>query len=162
MALAACCKSLEGEIELTPVRDAGQREAKRGWFIALGEKIAEREKVAERFRHLLAFNKEMLGVQPVTRKRLAGGGFALRNFVFVMWECQVDSAGVNIERLAKIFHGHGGAFDVPAGTAGTDRSLPEMLARLRRFPEREVAGAFFFVTIVIHARAGLDTADVDL
>src|SRR5438552_2193602 len=79
-----------------------------------------------------------------------------------MREGQINSAGVNVQGVAQIFHGHRGALDVPAGAAGTDRSLPEMLAGLGRFPEREVARAFFLIAIVIDARAGLDAAYVDL
>jgi hypothetical protein len=47
---------------------------------------------------------------------------------------KVDASGVNIERFTEVFHGHGGAFDVPARPAGADRSLPETFARLGRFP----------------------------
>jgi hypothetical protein len=75
---------------------------------------------------------------------------------------QVDAAGVNVQRLAEILHGHGGAFDVPAGAAGPDGSFPEMLAGLGRFPEREVARALFFVAVVVDAGAGLDAGQVDL
>ena len=104
----------------------------------------------------------MLGVQPVAREVLAGGGFALGDFVFVMREGQVDAAGVNVQRFAQIFHGHGGAFDVPAGAAGTDRVSQKCSPGFGRFPEREVAGAFLLVAIVVHARAGLDAADVNV
>src|SRR4029077_17169099 len=37
-----------------------------------------------------------------------------------------------------------------------------MLAGLGRFPEREVASAFFLIAIVVYASASLDAADVDL
>src|SRR5712691_3412154 len=103
----------------------------------------------------------MLGVQPVADEMLAGGGFALRDFVFMVRESEVDAAGVNIERFAQIFHGHGGALDVPAGAAAADGRVPEMLAGLGSFPEREIAGAFFFVAVVVDAGAGLNAADVD-
>ena len=42
------------------------------------------------------------------------------------------------------------------------RRFPEMLAGLGRFPESEIARAFFFVAVHVHARAGLDAGDVDL
>src|SRR5689334_24521722 len=110
--------------------------------------------------HFLAFHQQMLGVQPIAREGLARGGFTLRNFVFVMRKREIDAASVNIQRFAEIFHGHGGALDVPAGAAGADSSFPEMLAGLRRFPEGKIARAFFFVAVVIHARACLNSRQI--
>src|SRR5215470_10349044 len=104
----------------------------------------------------------MLRVEPVAHEWLAGGGFALRDLIFVMGERQVDATGVNVQSLAKKFHGHRGALDVPAWAARADRSFPEMLARFRRFPERKIAGTFFFVAVDIDARTGLNAADIDL
>ena len=54
--------------------------------------------------------------------------------VYVPRKGEVNAAGVNIQRVAQIFHGHGGAFDVPAGTPRPDARFPEMFARLGRFP----------------------------
>src|SRR5580704_9151678 len=104
----------------------------------------------------------MLRVQPVTDKRLAGGSFALRNFVFVMRKSQVDSAGVDVDGFSQKLHGHCGTFDVPARASRTDRGFPEMLAGLRRFPQRKIARTLFFVAIVVHARACLDSTEVNL
>src|SRR5437667_12760719 len=103
----------------------------------------------------------MLGVEPVARERLARGGFALGNFVLVMREGEVDAAGVNVECFAEIFHGHGRALDVPATTAGADGGFPEMVAVLRRFPERKVSRTFSFVAVVVDARAGLNAGEID-
>src|SRR5712671_1587925 len=103
----------------------------------------------------------MLSVQPVADEVFAGGGFALRDFVFVMREGEIDAAGVDVDGFAEIFHGHGGAFDVPAGTSAADRRVPEMLAGLGRFPEGEIAGALFFVAVVVDAGAGLDSGEID-
>src|SRR4029077_14824868 len=103
----------------------------------------------------------MFGVQPIPRKWFAGGAFTLRDFVFVMRKREVDSAGVDIERFSKIFHGHGGTFDVPAGAARADLRFPEVLARLWRLPESKVAGAFFFVAVVVNARTGLNTGQIN-
>jgi hypothetical protein len=69
---------------------------------------------------------------------------------------------VNVQRFAEIFHGHGGTLDVPAGAAGTDGRFPKMFAGLGRFPEREIACAFFFVAVVVDAGAGLNAGQVDL
>src|SRR6267143_5677780 len=104
----------------------------------------------------------MLGMQPVPRERLAGRALALRNFVLVMRKCQVDSAGVDIQRLAEVLHGHGGTLNVPAGTPAPNRRLPEMLTWFRRFPQRKIPRALFVVTIVVDARARLDAGQIDL
>src|SRR5260221_459719 len=103
----------------------------------------------------------MLGVQPVADEMFAGSGFALRDFVFVMREGEVDAAGVDVDGFPEIFHGHGGAFDVPAGTSATDGRVPEMLAGFGGFPERKIAGAFLFVAVVVDAGAGLDAGEID-
>src|SRR6267154_2289550 len=50
---------------------------------------------------------------------------------------------------------------MPAGAAAADGRLPGMLAGLGRFPEREIAGAFLFVAIVVDARAGLNAAEIN-
>src|SRR5437660_10664040 len=96
----------------------------------------------------------MLGVEPVARERLARGGFALGNFVLVMREGEVDAAGVNVDCFAEIFHGHGRALDVPARTAWADGGFPEVVAGLRRRPERNLSRNFFCVARVVEERAG--------
>ncbi len=104
----------------------------------------------------------MLRVHPVVHEFLPGGRFALRDFVFVMGERKVDATGVNVQRFAQIFHGHRGAFDMPAGAACPNRGLPEMFAGFWRFPQREIACAFFFVAIVVDASIHLHAAEIDL
>ena len=79
----------------------------------------------------------------------------------MMRESEVDAAGVDIECFTKIFHGHGGTFDVPAGTARTDFCFPKVFAGLWRFPKSKVARAFLFVSVVVHTRAGLNTGQID-
>ena len=103
----------------------------------------------------------MLGVQPVANERFSSRRLALGNFVFVMRKGQVDAAGVNVQRLAQIFHGHRGTFNVPAGAAGAERRFPEMLSRLGGLPQRKIPRAFFFVAIVVHPRAVLNSAHID-
>ena len=101
-------------------------------------------------------------MQPVTHEWFPRCGFALRNFVFVVREGEIDAAGVNIDGFAQEFHGHRGAFDVPARAARPNGRFPEMFARLWRLPQSEIPGAFFFVAIVVHPRARLDSAQVNL
>src|SRR5690348_12167879 len=154
-------QTVEGEIQLPAIRNAGERETQSGRLMPFGEQIEESEEIAEGLGHLLAFDQKVLGGKPVADERLGGGAFALGNFIFVMRKGEVDSAGVDVDGVAEILHGHGGAFDVPAGAAGTDFGFPEMLAGFGSFPEGEVAGAFFFVTIVVDASAGLDATEID-
>ena len=79
-------------------------------------------------------------VHPVFGERLAGGAFALGEFVFVMREQQVHPAAVDVEGFAEVFHAHGRALDVPAGPALAPGRIPHRLAGLGGFPEGEVGG----------------------
>ena len=67
-------------------------------------------------------------------RTVAGGGFALGDFVFVMRKREVDAAGVDVQRVAQILHGHGGALDVPARSAGTDGVSQKCSPGFGRFP----------------------------
>ena len=131
-------------------------------FSPLAKRSRSVKKLPQRFGHLFAVNDQMFGVQPEFHEGLAGGRFALRDFVFVVREGEVHAAGVNVQRVAQIFHGHGGTFDMPAGAAGADARLPEMFAGLGGFPQREIAGVVLLVSVGIHARAGFDAAQIDL
>src|SRR5689334_25173533 len=107
----------------------------------------------------------MLEVNPVANKLFARRAFTLRDLILVMREDEIDAACVNVERLTKILHRHRRAFDMPAGTAATDRSVPRRLALVGWiFPEREVARVFLLVLVSVDsiARAGDVTREVDL
>src|ERR1035437_1562622 len=101
--------------------------------MSFGEEIAQGVEVAERLRHLLPFDNQVFRVQPSTSKRFSRRGFTLCDFVLVVWKCQVHATRMDVERVAKVFHGHRRALDMPAGTAWSDARLPEMLAGLWRF-----------------------------
>ncbi len=154
-------QTIEREVELLAVRNTGQSKPESRRLVTLRKQITEREEIPLRLRHLLAFDKQMLGVQPVPRERLARRTLALRNFVFVVRKCQVDSTGVNIQCLAEIFHGHRGTLNVPAGSPRAERCVPEMLPRFRRFPQRKIPRTLFFVAIVVDARARLNARQID-
>ena len=100
-------------------------------------------------------------MEPVAHERFSGGRFGFGNFIFVMRKGQIHAAAVNVQRVAQILQRHGGALDVPAGTPRSDRRLPEMLAGLGRFPQREVARIVLVVAIHVHARAGLHPGHVN-
>src|ERR1700754_4998572 len=95
----------------------------------------------------------------VARKGLATGGFRLRDLVLVVREHEVFSAGVEVEAVTEDFRSHGGALDVPAGAAWTERRFPELLARFRSLPQREVAGGIFFILVDIDASAVFNTVE---
>src|ERR1051326_6354747 len=105
------------------------------------QKVADGDEVAERLRHLLAFDLQKAVVHPEIRHyRRMEGAARLRDLVFEMGEDEVDAAAVDIKNFAEIFPRHRRAFDVPAGTAGhsdAGRRRPGRLARLRRFPQHE-------------------------
>ena len=101
-------------------------------------------------------------MHPVAREGFAGGGFRLRDLVFVMREHEVFAAGVEVEGFAEVLHGHGGALDVPAGAAVAERGVPCVLAGLGGLPDGEVAGGVLLVLVDIDARAGVDAVEVFL
>src|SRR5713101_4385373 len=79
-------EAVEREIKLAAIGNTGEGKAQSRGLIALGKKIAEGEEIAEGLGHFLAFDEKMLGVEPVADEGFAGGGFALRDFVFVVRE----------------------------------------------------------------------------
>lgn len=96
-------------------------------------------------------------MHPVARELAVGRAAALGDFVFVMGEDEVNAATVEIEGFAKIFKRHGGAFEVPAGSARTPGAFPLVVAvfGFPSFPEGEVGNGVFAVFVtVVGARGG--------
>ncbi len=153
-------QSVEGEIQLLAIRHRGQQVPDGFRLIALGQHIAQGEIVPQRFRHLLAFHHQKLGVQPEARKRFAGERFRLGNLVLVVRKHQVNPSGVNVQRFAQILDCHHGTFNVPARTARTDPGVPRLLAFLGRLPQSEIACVVLFVLVHIHASAGDVAAEI--
>ena len=92
---------------------------------ALGEQVADGEEVAERLRHLLAFDLQHLVVQPDAGEVAVGvGAGGLGDLVLVVGELEVDAAAVDVEAFAEDLPRHGRAFDVPAGAAPAPRAVP--------------------------------------
>ena len=115
--------------------------------------VAQGVEVAERLGHLLAFDQQEARVHPEVRELLAGERLRLRDFVFVVRKDEVFAAEMDVEALAQVLHAHGGALDVPAGTAGTDLGVPALLAGFGSLPQGEVAGIVFVVFVDVDARA---------
>src|SRR5260370_9944645 len=99
-------------------------------------------------------------MQPIAGERLGGNSLRLRDLIFVMRENQVKAAGVYVKRFAQVLHGHHGALNVPARTAGPDGALPERLTVLGRLPQNEIAGVGLVVFIGVNARAYSNTAEI--
>jgi len=153
-------EAVEGEVQRLTIGHAGEQVANYFGLITAADQIAQGEKIAERFGHLLAFHHEERRMHPEAGEGLAGERFGLRDFVFVMREDQVDAAGVDIERGAQVLNGHHGAFDVPAGAARTDRRIPTEFAFLGRLPQGEIARVGLIVFVDVDAGAGQVAAEI--
>ena len=76
----------------------------------------------------------------------------------------VGTAAVNIEGRAIVLHGHGGAFNVPAGETNAPRAVPfhgALLVLRAELPQSEVGGVLLFAHVdaatlaqVFHVEAG--------
>ena len=94
-------------------------------------------------------------MNPKRGQRLAIGGFALGNFIFVMRKNVVHTAGVNVETGAEIFLAHGRAFDMPAGASAPPGRIPSHVSILfiPRLPKSEISDIFLIVFIGVDAYA---------
>src|SRR6185295_14765825 len=102
-------------------------------------------------------------VHPVFRLRLAVAAFALRDFVLVMREDEIEPPAVNIKRLTENPPAHGGAFDVPAGASLSPRAIPRRLAGLGAFPQGKIGGRSFALGHAApFALQGVDVAAAEL
>src|SRR5258706_10962371 len=78
----------------------------------------------------------------------------------MMWKDQIFAAGMQVEGLAQIFHGHRRALDMPSRAPRTDLRLPKCFARLGRLPQREVARLFFVESVGVNARTVFDGGQI--
>ncbi len=79
--------------------------------------------------------------------------FALRDFVFMVGELQVDATGVDVDGVAQVRLGHRRAFDVPAGAPVAPGGIPTRQVAGRRLPQHEIA-RIALVRRHFHARTG--------
>ena len=127
--------------------------------IAIGvRRLTDREEVAEGLGHLLVVNVDKAVVQPVVDELAAVRRLGLGDLILVVREGEVAAAAVNIDGFAEIAIGHGGALDVPAGSALSPRGIPVGLAGLGGLPESEVERVFLDI-VDVDARAGLQIVD---
>ncbi len=129
--------ALLGEVERVAVVRAEQVEAHGVGLVAL-DQLADRQRIAQRLRHLLGAEVEQPIVHPAPHEGLAGRALRLGDLALVVREDQVLAAPVQVERLAQVLDGHGRALDVPAGPTRSPRARPRRLAGLGALPEGEV------------------------
>src|SRR5262245_18660395 len=97
---------------------------------SLAEHFAHRNKIALGFGHLAAADRQHAVVQPVPRERVAAVGTdALGNLVLMVREDQIETAAMDVERLAEFSIAHRGAFDMPTRAAATPRAVPARYVR---------------------------------
>jgi len=106
------------------------------------QQFMNRHEIAQRLRHLLAFDLKKAVVHPEIRHhRRMEHATRLGDFVFVVREDKIDAAAVDVEHFAEIFPRHRRALDVPAGAAGRGDAggrWPGGLARRGGFPQDEI------------------------
>ena len=67
------------------------------------KKLMNRHEIAERLRHLLAFDLQEAIMHPVIRHhRRVEGAARLGDFVLVVRENEIDAAAVDVERFAEM------------------------------------------------------------
>ncbi len=140
---------------------AEQQQPQRFRFMAL-EDFVDDDLVAQTLGHLLQFARvgiadlvfDLAGlradphqaiVHPVTGEWLPRIRFRLRQLVLVVWKREVESAAVNVQRLAEESHTHGRAFNVPARPARSPGTVPFRLTRLGCLPQGKIPGITFLV-----------------
>src|SRR5687768_15907238 len=81
---------------------------------ALFKDFTNRKEIAQGFRHLLLIDPDKAVMDPVARQWLTGGATRLRNFILMVRKNQIFPSSMNVECRTKVFHCHGGTFDVPS------------------------------------------------
>ena len=92
-------------------------------------------------------------VHPIPCERFSRAAFRLGQFVLVMRKHQVETAAVNVDRIAEDLLRHRGTFDVPARPARSPRAVPRRLAGLGALPQGEVGG-MMLAAVSLRARPG--------
>jgi hypothetical protein len=112
--------------------------------------------IAERFGHLLIVHLEKLAMHPALHEKLARGRLGLGDLVLMMRENQIDTASMDIDWGAEIFHGHHRALNMPAWPSFPEFGLPVdiSIGLSPTLPQGEIAYVFFLILVGIHPSAG--------
>src|SRR6266446_2333645 len=143
-------QALLRELDRMAVVGAEQPESQRVRIVALHQ-LADEQRVAQGFGHLLGAQIHEPVVDPVPSERLPGRRLRLCDLALVVGKDEVLAPAMDVERRAEILHRHGRALDVPAGASIPPGTRPRRLARLGRFPQREVTWVAF---ALVHVDAG--------
>src|SRR6185369_4107963 len=117
-------KTIKCEVQLLAISHGYEQITNRQRVVSLLEKIAQREEIPLRLRHLFAFHKQMFPMDPEPNERVTCCSFALRDFVFMMRKDVIHAAAMDVERVAKILHRHSGTFKMPTRTTFTKWRRP--------------------------------------
>ena len=63
---------------------------------------------------------QVCAVQPGANEALPCGRLRLRDLIFVMWEDEINAAGVQVKAFAEITHAHRRALQVPTWSPCAD------------------------------------------
>src|SRR6478672_2085021 len=101
-----------------------QRQPERLSTMPRGKQFRGSDDVAEALRHLLAAHVDKPVVHPEARERLPTvRAAALRDFILMVREDEVESAAVDVDGLAKVALDHRRTFDVPARPSPAPRRI---------------------------------------
>jgi len=131
-----------------------QPEPERLSVMALCQQVSRGHDIAEALRHLLSAHVDEAVVDPEASQRHAPmGTAALCDLILVVREDEIETAAVNVDRLAQVRPDHRGAFDMPARAAPSPRRFPADDALPARLPEHEI-GRIALVGRDLNAGAG--------
>ena len=157
-------QALPREIELLAIVRREQQVADGGRPVSARDDVGNRVRVAQRLRHLLLVDDEVLDVHPEPRERFAGRALALGDLVLVMREDEIDAAGVNVDR--RRVRGSGAPWRSTRGASpgrpGGSTDIPRRFARLGRLPQHEIARIVFRVGVGVDAGARLHALVIEV
>src|SRR6185437_13283366 len=106
-----------GEIKLLAIANREHEMAECGGTDSGFSQVGDAHHVADALGHFLAIGEQEFAMAPEAREGDSTRPFRLGDFIFVVWENEIDAAPMNIEGVTEVFPGHRGALEVPAGSA---------------------------------------------
>src|SRR4051812_1921285 len=88
------------------------------------KQFGRQERIAQRLAHLLSINSKHVRMHPVFNRIFPRCTFRLSDLAFVMWELEIHSSTVYVERLTKIFCTHHRTFNMPSRKSISPRRWP--------------------------------------
>ena len=120
-ALVRPLQCLPREVHLAAVARTQAQQAVGERVDTLVRQVGDPVDVPGRLRHLHPAHLQEPAVDPDGDHLVTDGALGLGDLVLVMGELVVIAARMDVEALAQVLHGHGRAFDVPAGESLTPR-----------------------------------------